>query len=245
MRYLVLSDIHANIDALDTVLAAASRMRYEHVLVLGDLIGYGAAPNDVVDRVRALSPLAAIRGNHDKAAADLSQTENFNPLARLAAEWTRDALSPDSVAYLTQLPAGPIQVNDSLEICHGTPFDEDAYIFDGLDAVRAINAVSRPLCLFGHTHVPLIISLEDGAMGYDDVDDGRVMPMNAGGRYLVNVGSVGQPRDGDARASFGVVDTEAQHVEFCRVAYPVAAAQARIRQAGLPEALALRLAAGR
>ena len=245
MRYLVLSDVHANIDALTAVLAVAAGLRYEHVLVLGDLVGYGAAPNEVIDCVRSLNPLAAIRGNHDKAATGLGETENFNPLAKQAAAWTKAALTPDSLAYLAQLPAGPVQVNDDLEICHGTPFDEDAYVFDSLDAIRAINAVSRPLCLFGHTHVPLIVGLEDGEMVYDDVRDDQVLAMKAGGRYLINAGSVGQPRDGDVRASFGVVDTDTRQVEFRRVPYPVEAAQDRIRQAGLPEQLARRLAAGR
>ncbi len=245
MRYLVLSDIHANIDALEAVLTAAASRGYDEVLLLGDLVGYGAAPDAVIERVRALNPAAAIRGNHDKVATGQDGTENFNPLAQQAAHWTREAIAASNVAYLAELPRGPLAVTDEIEICHGTPADEDAYVFDGLDAVRAINAASRPICLFGHTHIPLIVSLKDGVLEYDDVVDGQVLEIRPGARYLINAGSVGQPRDGNPAASFAILDAASRQIEFARVPYPVEAAQARIREAGLPEALASRLAAGR
>jgi diadenosine tetraphosphatase ApaH/serine/threonine PP2A family protein phosphatase len=245
MRYLLLGDVHANIDALDAVLASAREAGYGHVLVLGDLVGYGGDPNAVVARIQSLSPYAAVRGNHDRTAAGLSDAENFNPLAKQAAGWTRDALSPDQARYLSQLPVGPLQVDSLIEICHGTPFDEDAYVFDSLDAIRALQHALRPVCVFGHTHVPMVVYLENGELGYDDVADGVVVALRAGARYLVNPGSVGQPRDGDSRAAYAIVDTDRSEIRFRRVAYAVAHAQDRIRQAGLPESLALRLAAGR
>lgn len=245
MRYLVLSDIHANIDALEAVLTAAAARGYDDVLLLGDLVGYGAAPDAVIERVRALNPAAAIRGNHDKVATGQNGTENFNPLAQQAAHWTREAIAPANAAYLAALPRGPMAVTDEIEICHGTPADEDAYVFDGLDAVHAIHAASRPICLFGHTHIPLVVALEGGELAYDDVVDGQVLEIRSGARYLINAGSVGQPRDGNPAASFAILDTASRQVTFARVPYPVEAAQARIREAGLPEALATRLAAGR
>ena len=130
MRFLVLSDIHANIDAFDAVLAHADG-RWDRVLVLGDLVGYGAEPNAVVDRVKSLSPDVVIRGNHDKAACGLDDGSQFNHVARAAAMWTGGVLTPDNIAYLRALPMGPIQIDALTEVCHGAPFDEDHYIFDG------------------------------------------------------------------------------------------------------------------
>src|SRR5690348_6360750 len=150
-RYLILSDLHANLDALEAVLAHADG-RWDRLLVLGDLVGYGAEPNAVIDRVRELAPEAVIRGNHDKAACGLDDGSQFNTVARIAAMWTGEQLSPDSLAYLRELPMGPIEIDALTEICHGTPFDEDHYIFDGNDAVMAFEAADRPLCLYGHTH---------------------------------------------------------------------------------------------
>ncbi len=164
MRYLVISDIHGNLEALDTVLTVLEG-RYDKVLVLGDLVGYGADPNSVVDRVRALEPHMVIRGNHDKVAAGLDDGESFNAVARSAVLWTYEALTPANREYLTKLPAGPQAVDDLLEICHGTPFDEDAYLFDDLDALRAFEASSRPVCLFGHTHVAVGFRYADSALG--------------------------------------------------------------------------------
>ena len=155
MRYLVISDIHGNLEALDAVLGAMRAQGFDHALVLGDLVGYGADPNAVVDRVRSLEPLSIIRGNHDKVASGLENGDSFNLVARSAVQWTYEMLTPENLDYLLKLPAGPIAVDDKVEICHGSPFDEDAYIFDELDALRAFEASTRPVCLFGHTHYPV------------------------------------------------------------------------------------------
>lgn len=132
MRYLILSDIHANIDALDAVLEAAPASRWDRALVLGDLVGYGAEPNAVIERVLSLDPLATIRGNHDKAAICVDDAADFNHAARAAAVWTSEALTPEHRAYLERLPAGPLSIDDGTEICHGAPFDEDHYIFQSM-----------------------------------------------------------------------------------------------------------------
>ena len=246
MRFLVLSDIHANIDAFDTVLAHAEG-RWDRVLVLGDLVGYGAEPNAVVDRVKSLSPEVVIRGNHDKAACGLDDGSQFNHVARAAAMWTGGVLTPDNIAYLRALPMGPIPIDALTEICHGAPFDEDHYIFDGGDARMAMQAAEHPLCLYGHTHLPAIFKVVEGILDGEAPDGDRevVVPLQRGARYLINVGSIGQPRDGDPRAGYGVLDDEAREVRLFRVPYPVEKAQHRILSAHLPASLANRLALGR
>ena len=138
MRYLVLTDIHANLEALEACIADATTRGYDRALVLGDLVGYGADPNAVIECVQRLNPLAIVRGNHDKVACGLEQAEGFNSVAKSAAHWTFDLLTPDHRTWLAALPAGPHTVCDLVQICHGSPFDEDAYIFDELDALRAL-----------------------------------------------------------------------------------------------------------
>jgi diadenosine tetraphosphatase ApaH/serine/threonine PP2A family protein phosphatase len=246
LRYLVIADIHANLEALDAVLDAVAG-GWDRLLVLGDLVGYGAAPNEVVDRIRALEPMAIIRGNHDKAACGLEDGSNFNQVARAAATWTHDVLTPDNRAYLRDLPAGPEAIDSHVEICHGAPFDEDHYIFDADDALRALAASSRPVCLFGHTHLPVVFHYEnevfDGFVPQGDAD--AAVSLQPDARYLINAGSVGQPRDGDPRAAYGIYDVKEQSVVLHRVVYAVDEAQRRILSAGLPASLANRLAMGR
>ncbi len=246
MRYLILSDIHANIDALDAVLASAEGL-WDRALVLGDLVGYGAEPNAVIERVRALDLAAAIRGNHDKASCGLDDGSGFNQVARAAASWTGETLTPDNRAYLRSLPPGPVVLDALVQICHGSPLDEDEYIFDGSDAQRAIDAAERPLVLFGHTHLPVVFyrsaSVFDGLVPEGDPD--TELPLQQGTQYLVNPGAVGQPRDGDPRAAFGVLNSEQRVLLLRRVGYRVEAAQRRILSAGLPASLANRLAIGR
>jgi predicted phosphodiesterase len=248
MRYLVLSDIHANIDALDAVLSAAAAEGYDDVLVLGDLVGYGAEPNAVIDRVRSLQPKAVIRGNHDKVASGLESAEGFNPTAQKAANWTRDALTDENRAYLGSLAQGPLAVDDFTLLCHGSPVDEDTYLFGEADVVEALIASSRPLCLFGHTHLPMAAALTTERsleVIFHGSRDRQSIRFVDGWRYLVNPGSVGQPRDGDPRAAYAVLDTEAREIEVSRVLYPVERANERILAAGLPNVLGQRLTLGR
>jgi diadenosine tetraphosphatase ApaH/serine/threonine PP2A family protein phosphatase len=245
VHYLILADIHANIDALEAVLAAAGT--WDEVLVLGDLVGYGAAPNEVVDRIRGLDAMAVIRGNHDKAACGIEDGSNFNQIARTAAAWTLQTLTDSNREYLRELPAGPEAIDENVEICHGAPFDEDHYIFDADDALRALASSARPLCLFAHTHLPVVFRYEnemfDGFVPEPDADTKLVLEPSI--RYLVNAGSVGQPRDGDPRAAYALYDSTSLSLVLRRVQYPVDAAQRRILSAGLPASLANRLAVGR
>jgi len=247
MRYLVLTDIHGNLEALESCLADARERACDATLVLGDLVGYGPDPNAIVERVIGLEPIAIVRGNHDKVACGLEQADGFNSVAKSAARWTLDVLRPAHRDWLCALPEGPTEVDDVVEICHGSPFDEDAYIFDEVDAVRALKVATRPLCLFGHTHYP--VTFELSAESFDSVGSTvtpqMLVQMRDGCKYLLNPGSVGQPRDGDPRAAYAIVDTEHRRIELFRVKYPVEETQAKIIRAGLPEVLAQRLAVGR
>ena len=248
MRYLVLSDIHSNLEALDAVLRAAAAHPYDAVLVLGDLVGYGADPNAVVDRVRDLNPAAIVRGNHDKVAAGLEDAEDFNPMARSAAVWTRESLTPGSLDFLRQMPPGPRVVDSSIEICHGSPIDEDLYVVADADAARSIAASRSPICLFGHTHVAL--SARTDSLGRLSIEAPQghpefSTPIEVNSKYLINPGSVGQPRDGDSRAAYAIADMDRKVVTLYRVAYPIEAAQKKILDAGLPPMLAYRLGMGR
>jgi predicted phosphodiesterase len=248
MRYLILSDIHSNLEALEAVLRASAAQRYDAVLVLGDLVGYGADPNAVVDRVRELNPAAIVRGNHDKVAAGLEDAEDFNPMAKSAAHWTRESLTPQTLEYLRGLPTGPQIVDDTIEICHGSPLDEDLYVVADIDAARSIAVARTPICLFGHTHVAVRARLDnqrrldiEAPQGHPDFPT----VIDADAKYLINPGSVGQPRDGDSRAAYAMADLEQKMVTLYRVAYPIEAAQKKILDAGLPPMLAYRLGMGR
>jgi diadenosine tetraphosphatase ApaH/serine/threonine PP2A family protein phosphatase len=249
MRYLVLTDIHANLEALDACLTDSRAHRYDRALVLGDVVGYGPDPGAVIERVQALEPTGIVRGNHDKVACGLEQPEGFNLIARNAALWTFYALSQEHRTWLAQMPKGPQNVDPLIEICHGSPVDEDAYIFDELDALRALKIAERPLCLFGHTHYPVAFEQGQATDLVDVIALARSpqleIALQPDARYLFNPGAVGQPRDGDPRAAYAIVDSDRRVVELYRQPYPVEITQAKIVKAGLPEMLAQRLAVGR
>jgi predicted phosphodiesterase len=248
MRYLVISDLHANLEALDSVLRASAAQKYEGVLILGDLVGYGADPNAVVERIRGLKPAGIVRGNHDKVAASLDDADDFNPMARSAATWTRQALTKETAAYLHTLPAGPQIVDDVIEISHGSPLDEDLYVVADLDAIHSLGASRRPVCLFGHTHAALCAKLDSRKRLEIEAPHGHPefeIALKDDMKYLINPGSVGQPRDGDSRAAYAIADVDRKTVTLYRVAYPIEVTQKKILEAGLPPMLAYRLGMGR
>ena len=246
MRYLILSDMHANWSAFEAVLRRARRKRFDAVLVLGDLVGYGAAPNQVVEAVRKLGPrLFTVRGNHDKVVSGIDTGANFNQTALTAAQWTSTRLTPANLRYVRDLPQGPMQIEPGVAICHGSPLDEDTYVFSDVDAWEIFSNFPMPVTFFGHTHIPSLFSLEGRVLGVRALR-GRTgtVYLQPGGRYLVNPGSIGQPRDRDPRASYMTYDSERRIVRWHRVEYPIEEAQRRIRKAGLPGSLADRLALG-
>lgn len=246
MRCLILSDMHGNWDALSAVLRKVRRKRFDHVLVLGDLVGYGAAPNQVVDGIRDLSgQIHTVRGNHDKVVAGLEDGTGFNEAALLAARWTTDRLTVANLRYVRELPQGPVALNSQVAICHGSPLDEDAYIFSDYDAWDIFRSYPAKLTFFGHTHIPSVFIYHgDGIEAYLLRGERGVISIQPGPRYLINPGSIGQPRDRDPRAAFMIYDGERRTVRWQRVAYPITKAQQRIIKVGLPEVLAERLAFG-
>tara|TARA_B100000686_G_scaffold196765_1_gene203627 strand:+ start:23524 stop:24279 length:756 start_codon:yes stop_codon:yes gene_type:complete len=251
MRSLILSDIHGNLEALEAVLEQAQRESCDHIIVLGDLIGYGANPNEVVDRIFDLKPDLLIRGNHDKVAAGVEEPIHFNPSAANAALWTYNTLTPANRQRVANLPKGPRTLHSKIEICHGTPYDEDVYIFDEQDASEALDSASKQLCFFGHTHLPGIFSRESKSgsitvfVPKTNTSEPQAKILNPLASHLINPGSIGQPRDGDPRAAYAIFDHVTNEVIFIRVAYPVKSTQEKIRTAGLPDSLARRLAQGR
>ncbi|MBK9169785.1 MAG: metallophosphoesterase family protein [Bryobacterales bacterium] len=243
MRYLVLSDIHGNWEALAAVLAA-SEGAHDSVVCLGDVVGYGADPNRCVEWTREhASPV--VRGNHDRASAGEGDLSWFNEIAAHAILWTRNALAPENALWLRDLPRGPAACG-GFQIAHGSPLDEDGYLVHIADAEATFPYLETPLVFFGHTHLQgwfLWARLRSSPFRRPPGE--FVLDLRPGDSYLINPGSVGQPRDGDPRAAYAIYDDAARTVAFHRAAYDLASAQARIREAGLPEMLAARLAEGR
>lgn len=251
MRLLVISDIHSNLEALQACLAAAPP--HDCVANLGDVVGYGASPNEVVEIARGLGGVV-VRGNHDRACSGLTDVNNFNPIAGFAAMWTRMALTPENLEWVRTLPQGPIldpQLTN-VQWVHGSPIDEDDYLLSERDAREVLLTMDRPVTFFGHTHVQCAIELHEGKVRqlpvhfrFRDKLESMEVPLQIGVRYIVNPGSVGQPRDGDWRAGFATFDSETKSVTFYRVPYAVDMAQQRIVSADLPIRLAARLKEGR
>jgi len=250
VRYLILSDIHGNWEALRGVIGHVRRKRYDRVVFLGDAVGYGASPNQVLNWLRSLgASLLVVRGNHDRVCAGLDSAEYFNRYAREAAEWTHEHLDPRNLDFLRSLPEGPTELEPGVVICHGSTVDEDTYIFSGYDAHVAFEALPERLVFFGHTHVPSLFVLrpeeEGDRLGVHLLAGRRsVVDLEPGCRYLVNPGSVGQPRDRDPRAAYAIYDADQDRLYAYRVSYPVGSARRRIVQAGLPLVLGDRLLYG-
>ncbi len=249
MRALVLSDIHGNLEALEAVLAAAPS--HDAVWNLGDVVGYGGSPNECISIMQARAT-SSVRGNHDKVCSGLMLPTHFNPTARQAVEWTMEALTADSRAWLRELPQGPLSPPASSSIIsHGSPAGEDIYVLNIRDAWGPLQRSEHRVTLFGHTHVQGGFHVHGKQWlqvrpAHHTGSSQWTLPLqNDGTRYMLNPGSVGQPRDGDWRAAFAVLDEEAHQVTFYRVLYDLARAQGRILLAGLPERLALRLREGK
>jgi predicted phosphodiesterase len=246
MRYLILSDIHSNKEALSAVLTFVRRKHWDKAVFLGDLVGYGANPNQTVDMLRTLRPLTGIRGNHDKVCSGIENGELFNRIALEAAMWTRRKLTRANHAWLRSLPRGPMVVDDAFAISHGTPIDEDAYIFGEIEALNVFRNTKFDVCFFGHSHFPVIFSLSPEAITTTlTIAPSFKFKLKPGVRYLINPGSIGQPRDGNPLASFAIFDSKTHVVSIHRIKYQIERAQEKILKAGLPRPLADRLGMGR
>jgi predicted phosphodiesterase len=244
MPYLIVSDIHANLEAHQAVLDDA-RGKFDLIVCLGDLVGYGADPNAIVEWARE-NVAVIIRGNHDRVsgAADAHGAdglESFNPAAQASTVWTRNALLAESREYLRGLPRGPLPY-ERVDLVHGSPVDEDEYLVTASDAAPLLAHLDASLTFFGHTHRQGGFRLARRSVA--SLSAARQLEIEPHYFYLVNPGSVGQPRDGDPRAAYALYSPEEHAVEFCRVAYDVDRAAAKIRAAGLPEFFAARLYEG-
>jgi diadenosine tetraphosphatase ApaH/serine/threonine PP2A family protein phosphatase len=240
MRVAVLSDIHSNAQALEAVLDSLGSV--DQVWVLGDIVGYGGQPDEVVARLEAAGVLA-VQGNHDAAVLGRISTHTFNDFARDAVVWTAATIAPGTRAWLASLPERRVEADATL--VHGSPRDPLWEYLDSVPTARAaLGAFQTLTCLVGHTHVPAAFRDEAGRVAALPVGDGTRLQLD-GRRCILNPGSVGQPRDGDPRACAMLIDTASEEVAWSRVAYPVAEAQATIRARGLPGLLADRLAVGR
>ncbi len=238
--------MHGNWDAFSAVLQRVRRKRFDATLVLGDLVGYGAGPNQVVDAVKDLDgTVYVVRGNHDKVVCELEDGSNFNQPALAAARWTTERLTPTNMRYVKEMPTGPMEIEEHLHICHGSPLDEDTYVFSIYDAYEIFSNYPADLVFFGHTHIPsLFVQQAKGIEVAVVQGESFELQLEDGKRYLLNPGSIGQPRDRDPRAAYVTYDSDSQIVRWQRVDYPIGKAQERIVKSGLPKVLADRLALG-
>lgn len=242
MRILVVSDIHANLAALDAVLAEAGSV--DAVWNLGDTVGYGPYPDECLDRMAALEPSVTLLGNHDAAAVGMLALDEFNPIARAATLWTAQRLSEEHRALLRSLP--PQALVDEYLCVHGSPRHPIwEYVYSAAVADACFAAFGEDICFLGHTHIQLYITDDMAARGIEPAvpRDGDTLALD-GARFIINPGSVGQPRDGNPAAAFAVFEPRQRSVTFRRVPYDITSTQAAMHTAGLPVPLIARLSAG-
>ncbi len=241
MRYAVLSDVHSNLEAFEAVLESLGQSNIDTYLFIGDIVGYGANPKECIAALRRLDPVS-VAGNHDWAPVGLMDTDYFNEAAMSAVFWTKDNISESDGLFLSGLEL--IKEVENYCLVHGTldhPQEFD-YMTDGYRAMKTFSLLRQNICFVGHSHRPGVFVEDEEKIYYQEP---RVLRLKEGKRYIVNDGSVGQPRDGDPRACFCIYDENSSTIEFRRVPYNVSLAQKKIIQAGLPRVLAERLAVGR
>jgi predicted phosphodiesterase len=248
MRFFVFSDIHSNIEALEACLQRATLAGYDKVFCCGDIVGYGPNPIEAIDAIRNLNAVT-IRGNHDRVAASQDAASEFNPHARRAILWTRSVLPDDYRQYLSDLTVGPLAVDANAQMVHGAITHEDDYIFTGADATENLRLADKRVTFFGHSHFPVVFANDAAGNPVSpptyEFDEFTAVRCESNQKFLVNPGSVGQPRDGDPRASFLIWDQERARLEFYRVEYNVELTQKKMRDVQLPLYLIERLSHGR
>jgi diadenosine tetraphosphatase ApaH/serine/threonine PP2A family protein phosphatase len=242
MRLAIISDIHANLHAFTAALEEIERRAVDGIFALGDLVGYNAFPSEVLDLVLQKN-IPSIMGNHDIVCCGLENPIWFNAAAREASLWTRKRLSDEKKNYLRSLP-NEMMAHDGIYAVHGSPASRDDYLMDLMDALNNFQRLPNKkisVCLYGHTHMPAIFS--DRGPSHDMSHAGKHM-LNPRNRHFVNPGSVGQPRDGDPRASFGILDADEFSFELIRIKYDIDGAMKAVLKSGLPQFLAERLQVG-
>lgn len=243
MRYAVISDIHSNLEALTAFFELADRLKFDEVICLGDIVGYGANPNECIELIRKRN-IRSCMGNHDSRAAGLDEPHDFNLHAAQAIYWTRGALTGEGRAYLKGLPR-MLSIDNRFLAVHGWLNDMDAYILGIEDAKKNFELLSKAgesnICFFGHTHMPSAYASSEGAV--QSVNE-ETIKVKKGASYLINPGALGQPRDRDPRPSFAVYDTKKLEFAFHRFEYDITTAAEKIVKAGLPQRLAERLKLG-
>ncbi len=240
LSYLILSDIHGNREALEGVLDHA-RGQYDEIVCLGDLVGYGADPNFVVDWARAHAD-TIVRGNHDRVTIDDASLESYRGEARDGVLWTRQALSAENRDYLLKMPRGPMS-HEGFDLVHGSPVDEDQYLINASEVAMLLPHLKTSVTFFGHTHLQGGFLVSEA--GATKIDPECTLEIQPNGFYLVNPGSVGQPRDGNWRAAYALYSPEERAVEFVRVPYKVGPTLEKIVLAGMPATNAARLLPGK
>lgn len=244
MRYAFISDIHANLEALEAVFDDIETQMIDEIICLGDIVGYGANPNECVDLVEEHCPIILL-GNHDAAAIDQLSTQHFNIHAKIAIEWTAKTLRNDIKDTLEQLPLR--REREEMTLVHATPYEPNMwyYITSLEEAAFNFQFFDTSICLVGHTHIPIIIVLDDNKELYVHQDTGIRLDGNSGSRLLINVGSVGQPRDRNSKACYGIYDTSEAEFIYRRVAYNIEKTQHKMKKIKMPEFLISRLEDGR
>ena len=232
MKYAIISDIHANLEALTKAMSIIKEKQVDEIVCLGDVVGYGANPNECVDIVRS-NCSAVVLGNHDEAALDPAGPHDFNPIAQKAIEWTAAQLTDESLSFLSARPM--VDKKENILLVHSSPHSPESwdYIINAENAADAIQYFEEMICFIGHTHVPGIFSVS-----------GRSKSVSRTERQIVNVGSIGQPRDGNPMLSFGIFDSTAWEYELIRAEYNIQGAVEKILKAGLPQELGYRLMYG-
>ena len=244
MKYLVFSDIHSNLEAFEEMLSLKPVKAVDKYLFLGDLVGYGASPNEIIDLFKTLGNVHSIRGNHDKVIANLESSSLFNPVAAFSAEWSKVQITNRNQTFLKQLPVGPEVVDHFITICHGSTFDEDYYVFSMFEAVESFKFMDTSIGFFGHTHFPVIYLIRNEKIDIVPLNRDTKIKLDPNTRYLINPGSIGQPRDKNPNPSFIIFDSAKKEIHFSRFSYNIKETQRKIRDAGLPEILASRLESG-
>ena len=248
MRYLILSDIHSNLEAFEACVQRGKQAGYDSVLCCGDIVGYGPSPVEAIDGIQELKAIT-IRGNHDRVAAGLDEPTQFNPHARRAVYWTRSVLPDSYRQYLANLPTGPLEITPQAQLVHGAITHEDDYIFTEAEANMNLLLTRKNITFFGHSHFPVVFT--SNALGRAalapmyEFDEFTAAQCDPHLKIFINPGSIGQPRDGDPRAAFAIWDRDRARVEFYRVEYDIEKTQTKMRDALLPTYLIDRLSRGR